>query len=126
VDALFGRPWWHWWVADITVIVFLVSTGMQHNVILESEARGLPTDEVLLPEELRRLGYSTHAIGKWHLGFSRTNYTPLARGFDSHYGFWNGYQDYYTHTVQASVRRAGGGIMLPPKMSLGSLRVKNT
>ncbi|CAH3145265.1 unnamed protein product, partial [Porites evermanni] len=42
-------------------------------------------------------GYSTHIIGKWHLGFFRWPYTPLYRGFDSFYGFYGGYEDYYSH-----------------------------
>ncbi|KAG8225039.1 hypothetical protein J437_LFUL000017 [Ladona fulva] len=59
--------------------------------------------ERLLSEELKALGYSTHIVGKWHLGYYKKEYTPTYRGFDSHYGFWNGYQDYYSHTSQESV-----------------------
>lgn len=77
--------------------------GMQHNVILEPEPRGLPLAEVTLPQYLQQLGYETHAVGKWHLGYYKKEYTPSHRGFNSHFGFWNGYQDYYKHTVQASV-----------------------
>ncbi|XP_049808943.1 arylsulfatase B-like [Schistocerca nitens] len=77
-------------------------TGMQHLVILEPEPWGLPLNETLLPQRLRGLGYATHAVGKWHLGFYQREYTPTYRGFDSHFGFWNGFQDYYDHTVQAS------------------------
>jgi arylsulfatase A-like enzyme len=75
---------------------------MQQNLILEPEPWGLPLSEVLLPQHLSALGYTSHAVGKWHLGFFKKAYTPTARGFSSHFGFWNGYQDYYTHTVQAS------------------------
>ena len=45
-------------------------------------------------------GYSTHIIGKWHLGFFRWPYTPLYRGFDSFYGFYGGYEDYYSHEYE--------------------------
>jgi arylsulfatase A-like enzyme len=79
---------------------------MQHNLILEPEPWGLPLSEVLLPQHLTPLGYTSHAVGKWHLGFFKKAYTPTARGFTSHFGFWNGYQDYYSHTVQASVSRS--------------------
>ncbi|XP_049779761.1 arylsulfatase B-like [Schistocerca cancellata] len=79
-----------------------VHNGMQHLVILEPEPWGLPLHETLLPQRLRGLGYATHAVGKWHLGFYRREYTPTYRGFDAHFGFWNGFQDYYDHTVQAS------------------------
>jgi arylsulfatase A-like enzyme len=79
---------------------------MQHNLILEPEPWGLPLSEVLLPQYLDPLGYTSRAVGKWHLGFFKKVYTPTARGFASHFGFWNGYQDYYSHTVQASVSAA--------------------
>lgn len=76
---------------------------MQHLVIFEAEPRGLPLGERLLPEYLRDQGYRTHAVGKWHLGFYRREYTPTFRGFDSHYGYYQGFQDYYDHSVRATV-----------------------
>lgn len=78
-------------------------TGMQHLVILEPEPWGLPLNETILPQHLKRNGYATHAVGKWHLGFFRKEYTPTYRGFDTHYGYWQGLQDYYQHTVHATV-----------------------
>ncbi|KAG8222731.1 hypothetical protein J437_LFUL008127 [Ladona fulva] len=76
-----------------------IHTGMQHTVLYGGEARGLPLNEKLLPEYLKELGYSTHAVGKWHLGFYRDEYTPTHRGFDSHLGFWTGHHDYNDHTA---------------------------
>ena len=35
-------------------------------------------------------GYSTYAIGKWHLGFATWEHTPLYRGFDHFNGFYLG------------------------------------
>jgi arylsulfatase A-like enzyme len=84
--------------------VMFCKVGMQQNLILEPEPWGLPLSDILMPQHLSALGYKSHAVGKWHLGFFRKAYTPTARGFSSHFGFWNGYQDYYSHTVQASVR----------------------
>ncbi|XP_046395054.1 arylsulfatase B-like isoform X2 [Ischnura elegans] len=79
-----------------------IHTGMQHRVILPSEPWGLPLKERLLSEDLRSLGYATHMVGKWHLGFHTLAYTPTRRGFDSHYGFWSGFQDYYTHQAEGA------------------------
>ncbi|KAJ8890447.1 hypothetical protein PR048_009956 [Dryococelus australis] len=83
-------------------------TGMQHIVILAPEPWGLPLSEKLMPEYLREAGYSTHAIGKWHLGFFKKEYTPTYRGFDSHFGYWNGYQDYYDHTMADTTMQFSG------------------
>ncbi|KAA0186808.1 hypothetical protein HAZT_HAZT002133 [Hyalella azteca] len=49
-------------------------------------------------KSLKMLGYSTHAVGKWHLGFCKEEYTPIKRGFDSFYGFYTGNLDYYEHS----------------------------
>lgn len=72
---------------------------MQHDVLYAGEPRGLPLKEKLLPQYLKELGYSTHAVGKWHLGFYKKEYTPTYRGFDTHFGYWTGHQDYNDHTA---------------------------
>ena len=58
---------------------------------------GLAVNVKIMPEFFQDEGYTTHAIGKWHLGFCHQNYTPTYRGFDSFYGFYLGAEDYYTH-----------------------------
>ncbi|XP_065281154.1 arylsulfatase B-like [Dermacentor albipictus] len=74
-----------------------IHTGMQHHVIMQHEPRGLPLHWKLLPEWLNGLGYTSYMVGKWHLGFHKTEYTPTRRGFSSHVGSWGGFVDYYTH-----------------------------
>ncbi|GIX73981.1 arylsulfatase B [Caerostris extrusa] len=78
--------------------------GLQHSPIKVGESSGLPLYEVTLPQHLKKLGYRTHMIGKkmafkWHLGYQTKEYTPTYRGFDTFFGFLNGFIDYYDHTV---------------------------
>ena len=51
--------------------------------------RGIATEIETLPEALSAAGYSTHHIGKWHLGFADKAAWPIQQGFDSFYGFLN-------------------------------------
>ena len=37
-------------------------------------------------------------LQKWHLGMSSWEYTPTYRGFESHFGFYNGAVHYWAHT----------------------------
>jgi arylsulfatase A-like enzyme len=57
---------------------------------------GLKAGEHTLASELRKAGYRTAAVGKWHLGSSRES-RPMAQGFDSFFGFYSGWIDYYSH-----------------------------
>lgn len=50
----------------------------------------------MLPAMLRRAGYATAAVGKWHQGFHHASFTPRARGFDSFFGFLGGAEDHFT------------------------------
>ena len=74
-----------------------IHTGMQHGIIHPGEPWGLPTDETTIPQILKEYNYSTHAVGKWHLGMHKWSYTPLYRGFDDFFGYYLGSQDYNTH-----------------------------
>ncbi|KAJ7390443.1 hypothetical protein OS493_025143 [Desmophyllum pertusum] len=80
-----------------------IHTGLQHDVILASQPYGLGLDETLMPQYLKQLGYATHAVGKWHLGFFKTEYTPTKRGFDSFFGYWCGKKDYWDHSNNEKV-----------------------
>ncbi|MHC4880490.1 MAG: sulfatase-like hydrolase/transferase, partial [Planctomycetota bacterium] len=60
---------------------------------------------VLIPQPLKRAGYHTAIVGKWHLGLESPN-TPMDRGFDHFHGFLGDMMDdYYNH------RRHGNNYM---------------
>ena len=49
-----------------------------------------------LPAKLKELGYTSHAIGKWHLGNLAPWQTPVGRGFDTSFGYLSGVEDHWT------------------------------
>ena len=60
---------------------------------------GLPPDHPTLPSLLKKAGYGTTLVGKWHLGLL-PKFGPLQSGYDHFYGFRGGAVDYYTHANQ--------------------------
>ena len=57
---------------------------------------GLPPQHPTLPSLLKRGGYSTTLVGKWHMGWL-PDYGPLKSGYDHFWGFRGGALDYFTH-----------------------------
>jgi arylsulfatase A-like enzyme len=59
---------------------------------------GLPPEHLTPASLLKRAGYETALIGKWHLGYL-PEYGPIRHGFDEFYGILSGGVDYFTHRV---------------------------
>jgi arylsulfatase A-like enzyme len=57
---------------------------------------GLPPSHPTLPSLLKKAGYATTLIGKWHLGFL-PDYSPLKSGYDRFFGIFAGSADYFNH-----------------------------
>jgi arylsulfatase A-like enzyme len=57
---------------------------------------GLPPTHPTLPSLLKKAGYGTTLIGKWHLGLL-PKYGPHQSGYDHFWGFRGGGLDYFTH-----------------------------
>lgn len=55
------------------------------RVFFPDSKNGLPAKEITLAEQLKKANYSTHMIGKWHLGH-REQFLPTNHGFDEYYG----------------------------------------
>jgi arylsulfatase A-like enzyme len=75
-------------------------TGI-HHWLPPSSTAGLPLEDETIADMLHRADYATHAVGKWHMGFSQWEQTPTFRGFDSFYGFYSGGEDYFSHVAAA-------------------------
>jgi len=65
-----------------------IRSGMcssQRRVLFPDSAEGLPQSELTIARLLKRAGYATAAVGKWHLGHL-PEYLPTRHGFDSYFG----------------------------------------
>ncbi len=68
--------------------------GLHGNVGINAE--GMPSAQVTIAEELKKAGYATAHIGKWHLGH-HADTIPNAQGFDHSFGHLVGCIDNYSH-----------------------------
>jgi arylsulfatase A-like enzyme len=57
---------------------------------------GLPPEIPTLPSQLKKAGYNTGLIGKWHLGYP-PHFGPNRSGYDEFYGIMAGGVDYFSH-----------------------------
>jgi arylsulfatase A-like enzyme len=95
--AMEGQKWTNFYVAAnvctpsrsaIMTGRLPVRTGMFSNtrrVLFPDSDGGLPASENTIAKLLKSSGYSTAAIGKWHLGHL-PQYLPTSHGFDSYFG----------------------------------------
>lgn len=97
-------------------------TGLQGRAFFNDVRVSLPLNETLLPQVstqfvfnfyklskgtsgikyfkyyvlqyLKKQGYSTALVGKWHLGYYKNTTTPNKRGYDSFFGYYGGWVRY--------------------------------
>ena len=75
---------------------FPVRAGVPGNVSSMQGVAGMPPTETTIAEMLKKKGYVTGHVGKWHLGYSAET-MPNAQGFDSSFGHMGGCIDNYSH-----------------------------
>ena len=74
---------------------YRLPVGLEEPIALNRDV-GLPPDHPTLPSLLKKAGYATALVGKWHLG-RLPNYGPLKSGYDHFWGYRGGAVDYYRH-----------------------------
>ena len=62
---------------------------------------GLPPSHPTLPSLLKKAGYATTLVGKWHLGFL-PDFSPLKSCYDRFFGIFGGSADYFNHDSKSS------------------------
>jgi arylsulfatase A-like enzyme len=75
---------------------YRLPVGLEEPIAASSPPVGLPPSHPTLPSLLKKAGYATTLLGKWHLGALPT-YGPLQSGYDHFFGFRGGALDYYSH-----------------------------
>lgn len=62
--------------------------GDRVSVLFPDTPRGLPEEEITIADILKKAGYSTALIGKWHQGHAHP-YLPSDNGFDYFFGLYS-------------------------------------
>jgi arylsulfatase A-like enzyme len=70
--------------------------GLVEPLGADNRTVGLDPDHPTVASLLKKSGYDTALIGKWHLGF-RPEWGPNAHGFDEFFGILSGAVDYQLH-----------------------------
>jgi arylsulfatase A-like enzyme len=70
--------------------------GLEEPLVATNSNVGLEPNQPTIASLLKKLGYNTALIGKWHLGF-RPEWGPNAHGFDEFFGILAGAGDYFLH-----------------------------
>ena len=52
-------------IQNVTLLHYYLYYVLQHSIIAATEPYGLPTENKLLPEMLKKVGYRTHMVGKY-------------------------------------------------------------
>jgi arylsulfatase A-like enzyme len=73
-----------------------LAVGLEEPLHADNDRVGLDPQHPTIASLLKRNGYATALIGKWHLGF-RSEWGPNAHGFEYFFGALAGADDYFLH-----------------------------
>ena len=85
---------------QITTAIGLDRTDPNSPVIPPKVAKFLPSSAITLAEVLKRNGYATGMVGKWHLGHDDET-SPFAQGFDYDRVISKNAMDYYNYGISS-------------------------
>lgn len=75
---------------------YRLKAGLEEPISPNENNLGLPSNHPTLPSLLKKKGYKTALIGKWHLGYL-PKFSPLKSGYDEFFGNYGGAIDYFSH-----------------------------
>ena len=120
LDRFYANPTCSPSRASLLTGLFSASHGV-HAPVTHTTENGLPRELPLLPQFLSEVGYSTHLVGKWHLGSRHSSFLPTARGFDSFYGHLNGGIGYFDHVFSGGLDWQRDGVSVREEGHASSL-----
>jgi arylsulfatase A-like enzyme len=86
---------------------FEFNAGPLQRAVNDKEM-GLPLTEITLAQAMKKAGYATGMVGKWHLGMQE-KFHPTQRGFDEFFGFLFGANNYFDPKGPEAVTAEAGG-----------------
>ncbi|MBS1789780.1 MAG: sulfatase [Acidobacteria bacterium] len=75
---------------------------------INNQEMGLPLTEITLADVMKKAGYKTGMVGKWHLGMHE-KFMPNQRGFDEYFGFLFGANSYVNPKGDGVKNAVAGG-----------------
>jgi arylsulfatase A-like enzyme len=95
VHDRYPRNRFEWWVARrfFSTHGWTALEELGTPRAIDMTYQGMPPGEIMLSELLKKHGYATALVGKWHLGAGE-HAQPLKRGFDRQYGFYDAFSLY--------------------------------
>eukprot|EP01083_Nonionella_stella_P316956 1151965_1 len=77
-----------------------VHVNQNNGYGITNPTMGVHPDMECIAEKLKAASYSTHQIGKWDAGFATFRHIPIARGYDTSFGYLGKSINYFTKKVE--------------------------